>query len=67
MAKTLASTMELQYKLMQIERMVASKIFGNDAHKAMSFLTLMLWLLFKSCSKLRSSQMGNNGEFEDGI
>jgi len=33
---------------MQIERMVASKIFGNDAHKAMSFLTLMLWC----CSNL---------------
>jgi hypothetical protein len=42
MAKTLAGTMELQYKLMQIERMVASKIFGNEAHKAVSFLTLML-------------------------
>lgn len=40
--------MELQYKLMQIERMVASKIFSNKVHKAMSFLALMLWC----CSNL---------------
>ncbi len=47
-AKILAGRMEFQYKLMQIEKMVASKIFGNEAHKAMSFLTLMLW----RCSNL---------------
>jgi len=67
MAKTLASTMELQCKLMQIERMVTFKNLWQRSSKSNELREIDVMVLFKPCSKLRSSQLGSNEEFEDGI